>query len=277
MPVGLRHGGIAMLVAGIAGCGDSGGAPDARGQPPAAGDRAGSELPRGAEPVELDPREFTTEIDNPYWPMSPGTRWTYRETDQTGGELRVVVTVSDRTKRIANGVTARVVRDTVTTREGELVEDTFDWYAQDRRGNVWYLGEDTAEFKGGRIASRAGSFEAGVDGAQPGIIMPAEPEPGMTYRQEYYAGEAEDNAEVLSVDEMAEVPFGQFEGVLLTKDTVALEPDVLEYKLYARDVGPVLILGVSGGPGSREELVRFEDAGVRAARRAGTAPLGGLR
>jgi hypothetical protein len=134
---------------------------------------------------------------------------------------------------IANGVTARVVRDTVTE-DGEIVEDTFDWYAQDRDGNVWYFGEDTAEFEAGEIVSRAGSFEAGVDGALPGIIMPADPRPGLSYRQEYYQGEAEDNGVVLSVDELADVPFGHYEDMLLTRDTNALEPDVLEYKLYAR-------------------------------------------
>jgi hypothetical protein len=123
---------------------------------------------------------------------------------------------------IANGVTARVVRDTVTE-DGEIVEDTFDWYAQDRDGNVWYFGEDTAEFEAGEIVSRAGSFEAGVDGALPGIIMPADPRPGLSYRQEYYQGEAEDNGVVLSVDELADVPFGHYEDMLLTRDTNALE------------------------------------------------------
>ena len=167
-----------------------------------------------------------------------------------------MVIVTDETKRIANGITARVVHDTVT-RDGQLVEDTFDWYAQDRSGNVWYLGEATAEFEDGRIVSTAGSWEAGVDGAQAGVIMPAHPVPGMRYRQEHYRGEAEDRAEVLSTDERAEVPYGAFDQGLLTKETTPLEPDVLEYKLYAKGVGPVLALGVSGG-GDREELVELE-------------------
>lgn len=229
-------------------------------------------LPRGSEPVELDPADFTTEIDNRYWPMRPGTRRTYRELDEEGNELRVVVTVSSETKRIANGVTARVVRDTVT-RDGELVEDTLDWYAQDAEGNVWYLGEDTAEFEDGEVSSRAGSFEAGVDGALPGIAMPADPRPGLRYRQEYYEGQAEDNGEVLSTAEQAEVPAGHYRDVLLTRDTIANEPDVLEYKLYAPGVGPVLVFGVSGG-GGREELVEVEDVGDAAAAAAGTTPLG---
>ena len=184
----------------------------------------------------------------------------------------MVVTVTDETRKIANGVTARVVRDTVT-QDGELVEDTFDWYAQDDRGSIWYLGEETAEFEDGMVETKAGSFEAGVDGALPGIIMPAEPRDGMRYRQEYYEGEAEDNGEVLGVEEQAEVPYGQFENVLLTKDTITIEPDVLEYKLYAPDVGPVLVFGVSGG-GGREELLDIKDVGAKAAGAAGTAPLG---
>ena len=226
------------------------------------------ELPRGAEPVSLDPSDFTTEIDNPYWPMKPGTRWTYREIDEEGKKLEVVVVVTTETKTIANGITARVVRD-VVSEEGEMVEDTKDWYAQDSSGNIWYMGEDTAEFEDGEITTKAGSFEAGVDGALPGIIMPADPWPGMKYRQEYYEGEAEDNGEVLSVDEMAEVPYGQFDEVLLTKDTITIEPDVLEYKLYARGIGPVLVLGISGGAG-REELVKVD----RAPASAGIGPLG---
>jgi hypothetical protein len=216
-----------------------------------------SGLPRGAEPVKLDPADFTTEIDNPYWPMKPGSRWIYRETDAEGSRARVQVTVTDRTKKIANGVVARVVRDEVTER-GELVELTDDWYAQDRDGNVWYLGEDTKEYENGRVKTTAGSFEAGVDGAQPGVIMPANPKPGLTYRQEFYAGKAEDKGEVISLGEQAEVPFGHFTGVLMTRDVNPLEPRVLEFKFYARGVGPVLAIDVSGGSG-REDLLRYAE------------------
>jgi hypothetical protein len=229
-------------------------------------------LPQGSEQVELDPAEFTTAIDNRFWPMEAGTRWVYREVDDEGEELQVVVTVSSETRELANGVVARVVRDTVT-KDGELVEDTFDWYAQDADGNVWYLGEDTAEFEDGEVVTRAGSFEAGVDGAQAGVIMPADPRPGLAYRQEHYEGEAEDNGEILSLEEQAEVPAGHYGEALLTKDTVGLDPDVLEYKLYAPGVGPVLVLGVSGG-GGREELLRVERVSAAAAKAAGTAPLG---
>jgi hypothetical protein len=226
-----------LVIPGLTGCGDDTG------------------LPQGSEPVDLSPADFSIEIDNPYWPMPPGARWVYRESDGEGGVQRVVLTVTERTKRIANGIEARVLHD-VVTRDGRPVEVTDDWYAQDSDGNVWYLGESTAEYESGKVVSKAGSWEAGVGGAQAGIVMPADPRAGMAYRQEYYAGKAEDRAEVLSIDEQAEVPFGHFTGVLLTKDLVPLEPRVVEYKLYAKGVGPVLVLDVSGAAG-REDLLEF--------------------
>jgi hypothetical protein len=182
----------------------------------AAGCGDGSDLPQGSEPVDLNPADFSVDIDNPYWPMKPGSRWVYRERDGEGGVQRVVVTVTGKTKRIANGIEARVVHDAVSE-AGEPVEITDDWYAQDADGNLWYLGERTAEYENGKVVSRVGSWEAGVDGAQPGIVMAADPQPGMAYRQEYYAGEAEDRAEVLSVDEQVEVPFGHFMEAVMTK------------------------------------------------------------
>ena len=190
--------------------------------------------------------------------MAVGSRWVYRETDSEGTEQRVVVTVTPRTKLVANGVEAAVVRD-VVTEDGVPVEVTDDWYAQDSAGSIWYLGERTTEYENGKPASTAGSFEAGVDGAQPGVIMPAEPAAGQAYRQEYYAGEAEDTGEIVSTDVQAEVPFGHFEPALMTKDLNPLEPKVLEFKFYARGVGPVLAIGVSGSSG-REELLSFRPA-----------------
>jgi hypothetical protein len=233
----------------VAACGDDDGN----------GGEAGPKLPQGAENVDLDPADFTTRIDNPYWPMKPGSRWVYRETDSEGARQRVEVTVTRKTKKIANGVEARVVHD-VVTEGGEPVEVTDDWYAQDSEGNIWYLGEATTEYEDGKPASTAGSFEAGVDGAQAGIIMPARPEPGMTYRQEYYAGEAEDRGQIVSLDEQAEVPAGHFPNVLMTKDLNPLEPKVLEFKFYARNVGPVLAVSVSGGS-DREELLSYSEGG----------------
>jgi hypothetical protein len=216
---------------------------------------AQNRLPQGAERVHLNPADFTTRITNPWWPMRPGSRWVYRETDPDGSRQKVVVTVTRRTKLIANGVTARVVHD-VVTENGKFVEVTDDWYAQDRRGNIWYLGEATTEYENGRPVSTSGSFEAGVDGAEPGVIMPAHPRPGLRYRQEYYKGQAEDRAKVVSLREQAEVPFGHFRPALMTRDVNPIEPKVLEFKFYARGVGPVLAVSVSGGA-DREELVSF--------------------
>ena len=214
-------------------------------------------LPRGAEHVTLAPADFTTRITNPWWPMSVGSRWVYRETAPDGTRQRDVVVVLPRTKTVANGLTARVVSD-VTTENGVPVEVTRDYYAQDRCGNVWYLGEATTEYENGKPVSTAGSFEAGVDGAEGGVIVPATPRPGTRYRQEQYAGHAEDRAEVFSLREQVEVPFGHFGRgrVLMTRETNPLEPKVLEYKYYARGIGPVLAIGVSGDA-DREELVRY--------------------
>ncbi len=212
-------------------------------------------LPLGGERVELDPERFVQRIDNPWWPMAPGTRWTYRETEPDGAVKHVVVTVTDDT-RVIEGITATVVHD-VVTQDGDVLEDTYDWYAQDVDGNVWYLGEATKELAGGKVVSTEGSWEAGVDGAQAGIAVPGSPGVGLAYRQEHYAGHAEDEAIVLSLDELVEVPHGAYSDALMTRDTTPLQPDVSEHKLYARGVGPVLALGISGGAG-REELVRFE-------------------
>ena len=178
----------------------------------------------------------------------------------------MVVTATSVTRKIANGVTARVVRDTVTL-DGEIIEDTLDWYAQDQDGTVWYLGEDTAEFENGKITTREGSFEAGVDGAQAGVIMPASPEVGMAYRQEYYEGEAEDNGEVLALSEQASVPAGDYDDLVKTADTTPLEPDVLEHKYYARGVG--LVLTIDKEAGGREELLSVTQVPPAQARRAG--------
>jgi hypothetical protein len=214
-------------------------------------------IPKGTEHVRLDPAQFTTSIDNLWWPMRPGSRWIYRETESHGARQRVVVTVTKTTRLIANGIRARVVHD-VVTENGEQVEVTDDWYAQDRCGNVWYLGEATAEYENGKVVSREGSWEAGANGAQPGVVVLARPRVGMAYRQEFYAGHAEDRATVLSLGEQVEVPYGLFRKgtVLMTREWNPLEPRVLEHKFYARGVGPVLAIGVSGGS-DREELVRY--------------------
>ncbi|WP_344059369.1 hypothetical protein [Microbacterium pumilum] len=206
---------------------------------------ASSGLPQGADTVTIDPAKFSTAIDNPYFPMNPGDVRTYRETDDEGKNATVVVTVTDKTK-VIDGVTTREVHD-VLTDGGEVVEDTLDWYAQDDQGNIWYFGEATTEYDPDGKTSTEGSWQSGVDGGQPGIVVLANPEPGSEYREEYLAGHAEDNARVLSIDELAEVPFGSFDHLLMTRNTTPLEPDVLEYKWYAKGVGPIREESVSGG------------------------------
>lgn len=207
--------------------------------------------------VELNPADFVATIDNPLLPFVPGSRWVYQADDR--GELeRIEVVVTDETRQIL-GITATVVRDTVTV-DGELVEDTFDWYAQDRDGTVWYLGEDTKEFENGEVVSTAGSWEAGVDGAQPGIVMLADPQVGDSYRQEFYAGEAEDMAEVVRTGVSETVQFGSLNGLLVIREWTPLEPDVAEEKYYAAGVGAVLEIVVQGGTG-RAELISYEPGG----------------
>jgi hypothetical protein len=231
----------------VAGCGS---APRPATGPSSTGNR-GLAAPPAVDPARLDPAAFTTVIDNPYFPLVPGTRFRSEGTGEEGHET-VVDEVLRQTRRI-QGVPATVVRDTVR-RDGRIVEDTSDWYAQDRAGNVWYLGEDTKEYQDGKVVSTEGSWEAGVHGAQPGIVMKAAPRVGDRYRQEYYKGHAEDMAEVVAVDEQVKVPFGTFSQVVRTREFTPLEPDVAEEKSYARGVGFVLEVTVKGGS-DRLELV----------------------
>jgi len=194
----------------------------------------------------IDPARFAARVENEFFPLTPGTRLVYATPD--GGE-RVEVYVTAETKEIL-GVTCTVVKSR-EFENGELVEETADWYAQDVDGNVWYFGEDTEEYRDGVVVSRAGSWQAGRDGAQPGIIMKGAPAVGDSYRQEYLAGVAEDMGEVLSLDESASVPYGSFANVLKTKEWTPLEPGDVEHAYYARGVG--LILEVEGD--DRLELV----------------------
>jgi hypothetical protein len=217
---------------------------------------AATSLPVGSKPFKMNPADFTTEIDHPYWPMKPRSRWIFRETDAEGSVSRVVVTVLDETKTIM-GIEARIVHDQVSEK-GEVKEDTFDWYAQDAEGNLWYLGEDTTEYENGKPKTKEGSWEAGVDGALAGVILPAHPEVGMTYREEYYKGHAEDGASILSVDAFAKVPYGTFDHGIQTRNFSGIEPDTIEEKIYAKGVGVVLELTVSGGS-DRTELVRYKE------------------
>ena len=216
-----------------------------------------SGLPQGDDPVHLRPRDFSANIDNPQWPMTVGSRWVYRVVDTSDGSVqRDVIKVTKRTKLIADGIRARVVSDIVTD-HGEPTEVTKDWYAQDSKGNVWYFGEHTVEYVNGHPVDN-GSWQAGVGGAMPGVALPAKPKVGMSYREEYSKGVAEDQSRVLALDEQAQVPAGHFKPVLMTEDYSPIEPNVSELKFYAKGSGQaVLAVDVSGGT-DREELVKYK-------------------
>jgi hypothetical protein len=219
--------------------------------------RAGA-LPQTA----LDPADFTNPVPNAYFPLVVGTTWFY-ESDTEDGLVRTEVTVTS-DSRLIQGVTAIVVHDVVwldlTDGPTVLIEDTFDWYAPDNFGNVWYLGEATVEhfydenWNETRTSSE-GSWEAGVNDAEAGIIMPATPEPGLTYRQEFSEGVAEDMAKVERLNAKVSVPYGDFTDVLVTKEWTPLEPGAVERKYYVAGVGLVLVEEFHGKGTVREELV----------------------
>jgi len=202
------------------------------------------------------PANFTREIDNTYKPLKPGTTLIYEgETDE--GELETITySVTDDTRTVM-GVICVVVRDTVTI-DGEPVEDTYDWFAQDNEGNVWYFGEDSGVYEDGKLVSKTGSWEAGVDGAKPGIVMYADPAShiGQEYRQEYYKGKAEDMGKVVGAGLTVTVGDAVYTDCIRTEDWTPLEPDVLEYKYYAPDIG--FILEENPKTGERVGLVQIE-------------------
>jgi hypothetical protein len=238
-----------LIVATAAACGQDASAPSTTsGKTPSFPPRVSPYDPK------INSSDFVAGIDNPYMPFEPGTTHVYEGVSEDEKET-VTVFVTNKTKEIL-GVTATVVRDVVTV-EGEIHEKTFDWYAQDRYGNVWYLGEDSKEYENGKPVSSSGSWEAGVDGAQPGIVMLGEPQVGDRYRQEYYKGEAEDFGQVLKLGESVDVPYGSYDNVLVTKDWTPLEPKILENKYYARGVGVVYERSVKG---PKEELSLVEVA-----------------
>jgi hypothetical protein len=190
----------------------------------------------------INPASFTDHITNPYLPWRPGTTYIFHGT-RDGKPMRIEVTVTKQTKVIM-GVKCLVIRDIVT---GALEEQTTDWYAQDSKGNVWYFGEDTKELTNGVVTSTQGTWEAGVNGALPGIVMYAHPTPGAPYLQEYRPGIAEDMAQVVQAGLSVKVAAGHFGNVIVTKDTDPLNPSKLEHKYYAPGVGMVKSTGVVNG------------------------------
>ena len=204
------------------------------------------------------PSSFTARVDNPWFPLRPGTVYVYRGV-KDGAPAREVVTVTRRTKRIG-GVPCVVVEDRLYLR-GRLRERTTDWYSQDRRGNVWYLGETTAELDArGRVTSREGTWQAGRDGARAGIYMPAHPRVGVLGRQEYYKGHAEDHFRVLSLHASVRSPYTSSRNALLTREWTPLEPGVVDHKLYVRGIGIVVERAVKGGD-EHLELVSLRRGG----------------
>jgi len=208
----------------------------------------------GAYNPVIDPANFFARIDNQYYSLIPGTTFVYRSDTQDGIERNEVI-VTDET-RIVLGVTTTVVWDRVWL-DDELVEETYDWYAQDKDGNVWYFGEDSREYEHGEVVSTEGSWEAGVDDAKPGIIMEAHPEAGDSYKQEYYEGKAEDMADVVALGETVTVPFGTFQSCLKTRDWSRIDPTLNEYKYYSPEIGGVA-LEVVADSGERVELVDYK-------------------
>jgi hypothetical protein len=191
------------------------------------------------------PRTFVRSVDNPWFPLNPGTTFIYVG-DKDGKPGRDVVKVTSRTKTI-RGVRCTAVEDRLSLK-GRLAERTTDWYAQDAQGNVWYFGEATAELdKSGHVTSREGSWQAGVDGARAGIFMPAKPQVGKSFRQEYYKGQAEDHFAVLNLSASVVVPYTASAHGLLTKEWTPLEPDTLDHKLYIRRIGLVKEETIKGG------------------------------
>ncbi len=201
--------------------------------------------PRAAQTTSSKPTAFVKRVTNPWFPLTPGTVFVYRGV-KDGEPSRDVVRVTSRTKLI-DGVRCTVVSDRLYVR-GHLAERTSDWYAQDERGNVWYYGEATAELdEAGHVTSTEGSWQAGVDGARPGILIPAAPRVGQSFRQEYYKGKAVDHSQVLSVSASVRVPYTSSKHALLTREWTPLEPGVIDHKLYVRGIGLVKEETVKGG------------------------------
>ena len=202
----------------------------------------------------LNPKSFTTKIDNRYFPLPVGRTWIYRGVKEGKPQIdRVVVT--SKTQKVAEGITARVVTDVSRTPQGKLLEKTTDLYAQDKQGNVWYLGEKTAAYLPGGKIDRSGSWEAGVEDGEPGIIMLANPHVPDAYRQEYQKGNAEDTAWIVNRGTSATVPFGRLHNVLTSLEFARIEPNVVDQKRYAPGIGIVRETALTG-PAEVAKLVR---------------------
>jgi hypothetical protein len=202
-----------------------------------------SSAPSCPKPPAL-PDQFVAGVDNPYFPLTPGTSFTYKGKLE-GEPATDVLAVTDGTKVIL-GVATTVVHDQVFVK-GKLVEDTLDWYAQDATGNVWYFGEDTRELENGQVVSTEGSWEAGVDNARAGIFMPADPRVGQVFKQEDAKNVAEDCTKIADLNASVKTPFVSSNEALKTEEFSLLEPGVLDNKYYVRNIGLVREQTIQGG------------------------------
>jgi hypothetical protein len=241
-------GATALAAAALGGAGQVGAAPTSQGS---------QTIKSGAGPGWpriLHPSDFVARVDNPWFPLKPGSRWHYRGVE---GHAHFTdnMHVTHRTKKIL-GVGATVVHD-VVLKHRKPREVTNDWYAQDRHGNVWYFGENTKELdRHGHVTSREGSFKAGRDGARPGVLFPGDPRVGQKARQEYYKGHAEDHFKVLDLNARVSTPYVSTRHAVRTKEWSPLEPNVVDNKYYVRGVGDVKEITVKG-PTERLHLVSF--------------------
>ena len=226
---------LSALVLGAPACGSGGGNSQASS---AATSQSRSSLApiHGKYAPKIDPANFVAVVDNPYFPLKPGTAYHFEGVAGKTPQVDDAV-VTGKTVEIL-GVKCTAVRDTVSE-HGKPIERTFDFYAQDKQGNVWYMGEDSFELKNGKFAKASDSWRGGVNGAKPGIIMLAHPRPGVSYRQEYYPqGEALDEGHVLGYSTSVKVPYGTFKHVLVTSDFSPLEPQT-EHKFYGAGIGEI--------------------------------------
>jgi hypothetical protein len=197
-------------------------------------------------------------VTNTWFPLARGSVYVY-DGQKDGKQARDVMTVTRKTKTIA-GIRAAVVADRLLL-NGVLAERTTDWYAQDRRGTVWYLGEKTAELNvNGQVTSTEGSFLNGRDGAKGGIFMPAHPAVGQSFQQESFKGQAEDRFRILNMATSVSTPAVSSQSAMLTEETTPLEPKVIDHKYYVQGIGTVKEQQVAGAqPGQAEvtQLVSF--------------------
>ena len=228
--------GLSVLALLAGGCGSSGGGGSSSSRSAASTSASKLAPTHGTYSPSIEPANFAATINNRYFPLKPGTGFHFKgvlgTTPQTDDEI-----VTHQTKMIV-GIKCTVVRDTVSE-HGAAIERTFDYYAQDKQGNVWYMGELSLERKNGRFAKASDSWKSGVNGGQPGIIMPANPQPGDAYRQEYYPpGQALDEAHVIGTGGRVQVPYGSFKQPLVTSEYSPLEPQT-EQKYYVAGLGEI--------------------------------------